>query len=243
MDPVTVSLATIPERQDALHDVLRSLLSQKVDTINVYLNNYPRDWVARVDDSRIRWLWSQDLAGDLADSGKFYCADEIHGYHLTCDDDLIYPTNYVARLIHAIEDYQRQAVISFHGCVVDAPISGYYRSRQRVYPCLGDVPDDRFVNVAGTGVMGYHTDTVRVHVEQFRKPFMADIWMGIICQQQQVPQVVRAHPKHWIIHYPIDERTTIYHRFRSNDDDMEHAINEHGKWSIHYALRCSAAPA
>jgi len=53
-----------------------------------------------------------------------------------CDDDLIYPKDYAKKMVEAIERYNRKAIVSFHGTVVNRlPIATYYQDRG-VYPCL-----------------------------------------------------------------------------------------------------------
>ena len=86
---VTVSIATIPSRKEALKATINSLINQ-VDKIHVYLNNYEKIPNCLTYNSyklktqglkKIEYFRSQDYE-DLGDVGKFYWGAIIKGYHL-----------------------------------------------------------------------------------------------------------------------------------------------------------------
>jgi len=108
---VTANIATYPPRFQTLQKVVDSLVDQ-VDNVRVYCNSvkdlkdvqkhFNRDYNGRV---RLIMGWDQDF--DLTDNGKFYSLDTIKEpeYYLTCDDDIIYPPNYVETIKKAIDYY------------------------------------------------------------------------------------------------------------------------------------------
>lgn len=192
---VEVSMASIPSREQLLRGAVQSLLHQ-VDRVNVYLNEYPHV-PAFLSHPKIRVARSQQ-SGNRGDAGKFFWSGSIQGYHLTADDDITYPPGYVHKLVSAIDHYGRRAVLTFHGTELRPDVKTYYRDRVATYRCLHAVAGNRPVHVGGTGVMGYHTSTVRVTPKDFKHPNMADVWMGLLCQEQGVPCVVLGHPAGWI---------------------------------------------
>src|SRR5690606_25815473 len=142
--------------------------------------------------------------GDLGDLDKFRWIDEVENcYHLISDDDLIFPPDYAERMIEAIEEHKRKAVVSFHGIDLwKFPIASYYNDRT-VYPCLERVSESKQVDLIGTGVMGYHTDLKEMkEFNQIEKllPNMADIHMGIFLKKHSIPAYVIKHDKGWIKH-------------------------------------------
>lgn len=233
-DTITASLASVTGREQALYETVSSVL-RHVDHLHVYLNNY-RQVPAFLSNPKIKVHTSQKH-GDLGDAGKFFPSAGIKGYHFTLDDDLIYPPDYFPRMINAIERYRRRCVISAHGRQLKStPLGSYYRGgASRLFRCLGMVTEDVPVHVAGTGVMAYHTDTIRVDISDFRAPNMADIWFALKAQEKKIPLIVIAHDKGWITHsdkVPAD--ITIAHTHRYNDGLQTDTVNSI-KWHLHEA--------
>src|ERR1700751_3970405 len=111
MDKITVTIATQKSRKSSLMETIISLEEQTIrpSEIRIYANDY--------DIGKIGGFYSgfDHPLGDIADNGKFYEADKVDGYHLTCDDDLIYPKDYIEKIINGIENNNRKAVVGFHG--------------------------------------------------------------------------------------------------------------------------------
>jgi len=227
--PTIASLASVPHRADMLEQVVNSLYGQ-VDRINVFLNGYssvptfllrPQIHVGRSQEH-----------GDRGDAGKFHWAGELGDcYHLTCDDDLVYPGDYAATMKRKIERYERNAVVGLHGVVLVArPRRSYYRER-RVYRCTRSVGRDTVVNILGTGVCAYHTSTLRVDRSMFRKANMADIWLGIAAMRQSVPMIVIRHGANWLKELP-DPRPerSVFARYRGRDSEQFQVVRSVAPW-------------
>ena len=113
---IRASLASIPARRDSLRRVVESLLPQ-VDRLGVYLNGYG-DVPEFLADDRIDVARSEDH-GDLGDAGKmFWAAEPGVDYHLACDDDILYPADYVARMVAEVDRYGRRALVGCHGALM-----------------------------------------------------------------------------------------------------------------------------
>lgn len=232
----TVSIATLPDRVDLLRQVLASIAPQ-VDRVNLYLDGHeeiprglpPAEYVYMFRKHDTRWR---------GDAGKFYWADSTRGYHFTCDDDLIYPHDYVARMIETIERYQRKAAVSVLGVRFNGPWEQYYRipvrSRQdgkhyKIGTAFG-LERDWWVHGLGTGTLAYHTDTISVKRESFRLPNMADVWFALAAKRQRVPCVLIARPVNWLnILHP---ETTIWSQWNATKDDrgQSELIRDAGPW-------------
>lgn len=219
---VTATLASIPEREANLHTVVECLLPQ-VDRLAVYLNGYgpvPR-WLRR--DRVLVHQSEHEEAGDLGDAGKFFAVPPP-GYHLVCDDDLVYPPDYAARMIGGVERYGRRAVVTLHGKRFDRmPAGSYYRGWSSNYRCLDEVREDVPVHVPGTGCMAYHTSAVRFAREDFPRPNMADIWVARKCQAEAVPVFCLAHGAGWLRQLPTT--STIFRSFQGRDAYQTEIVN------------------
>jgi hypothetical protein len=199
---IMASLASVGGRESSLRETVRSLLENPFDRVNVYLHGYDQVPDFLMGDSRI--FYETDEMGDRGDADKFFWADmELPGYHFTCDDDLVYPPNYLTRMVEKIEQYDRKVVVSAMGHILMRfPMQDYFGDDRRCWPCLGVVPRDSFSHMVGTGVTAYHTETIVPTMQAFPIPNMADIWFGILCRQLGIPVLCVEHDEHWIRHSP-----------------------------------------
>ncbi|MEM9756285.1 MAG: hypothetical protein AAF914_09835, partial [Pseudomonadota bacterium] len=235
---VTASLASIPARQSQLEQVITALLPQ-VDRLNVYLNGY----VSRpssLDHPKITVARSQD-AGDRGDAGKFYWSVDSEGYLFSCDDDLAYPPDYVRTMVAAVERHGRQALVCCHGDVVSPDFTrAYDKGARRCYPFAHRLDQDMAVHIGGTGVMAYHSDTLRVDGAAFQSLNLADIWVGVLAQRLRIPIVCIERPAGWVTQLPgITE--SIYSNSRQatgtvmdSSAAQTDAILAHMPWRLHY---------
>ena len=175
-----------------------------------------------LEEARIEVARSQEH-GDRSDAGKLFWAEHVEGLYLGCDDDILYPPDYVDQIVAGIERHGRHAVVGMHGAVLPRPIAGYFRSR-RVVSILGCVETDQTVDVIGTGAMGFHTGAIRIRPEHFEAPGMADIWFSVQARLQAVPLVVLAHKPIGVIR----TGATLHRRYRLDDDAHTEALRRVG---------------
>lgn len=95
-------------------------------------------------------------AFDRTDNAKFLMLDQIEEpcIMFLLDDDLIYPPDYVEKMVQAIEKYG--CIITHHGRRLRGEGLDYYRGHQ-AFRCLGRVTEDVLIDVAGTGVTAFDT--------------------------------------------------------------------------------------
>jgi hypothetical protein len=179
----TALIASIPEREQMLERTVRSLRNQ-VDEIRVSLNDYKH--VPRFLNKKECII----LDNSMGDAAKFYFADKFEGYIFTCDDDLIYPKNYVRYMIQGIKRYN--SVVTLHGRKYSRPVIGFQEAFTG-YPCLGDVIQDIEVDVGGDGVMAYHTDLINFFYDEFKSKNMSQLWVAKKCKEHGIKIMVLAH--------------------------------------------------
>lgn len=228
---VVASMASIPSRAALLPRVVGSLLPQ-VHELRVYLNGYDRV-PSCLQAPRVTVVRSQDQ-GDKGDAGKFHWIGQSSGYVLTCDDDILYPGDYVGRMIAAIERHGRRAVVSCHGASVPTGVrlSSYFGQRLGVVHYLRRQRHDARVHVPGTGVAAFHTDTISLSPRDFPTRFMADIHLAVAARRQRVPVYAIAHAEGWLSTLePDDGRApTLYARYVRDDGPQTAALNSVGPW-------------
>lgn len=195
---IIASLATIPCRQDMLHDCVESLLVQ-CDRVNVFLNGY--DGVPDfLRHPRISIKRSQDW-DDRGDAGKFAWigSPDEPGYRLIADDDLIYPVDFAEKMSAAAARHDDRAIIGAHGILLKQPVTAYYAPESRhVFHFESPLTQDRTVHVLGTNAVCYHSSALRMRESDFMFPNMADIFLARHAQENSIPLISVARPKGWI---------------------------------------------
>jgi hypothetical protein len=233
MDKIIYNMATIPEREIALADAVKSILPQ-CDELNIYLNNWKKI-PAFLNHIKINIFSSQKELGDLGDAGKFYCCENWNkAYVFTVDDKLIYPKDYTLKMIAKIEEYCRKTVISCHGRIIKKNCSSYYHDPLKQFNAVGKVPKDEFVHEIGTGVMALHTDTVKpgIKLDVFPYKNMSDILFGMEMQRRGVPMLIMAHAAYWIgINQKMDHEYSIHNIMNKKDGWITQYVNDFN-WKI-----------
>jgi len=209
MDKRIVGIASIRERVASLKLTINSLYHQ-VDVICVYLNDY--ESVPKFLKRKKIEVYQGD---DLTDLGKFYGLNFHSGYYFSCDDDLLYPSNYIEYMISKIDHHN--CIVSCHGRKFNYPIKSYYRSAKSFH-CLQHVKMDVRVNCGGTGVMGFRTD-IGFNLSKIPTlhECMADVHVGVWANGR-IPIVVAAHERGWIkLSKLVDLDKTIFNKHIDND--------------------------
>ncbi|MBN7762757.1 hypothetical protein JYP52_16575 [Nitratireductor aquibiodomus] len=196
---VAVSIATYPLRKEIIGQTLLSLKDQ-CDVVRIYFNNYDRI-PDEVGDalSGCHWEAVIDRTSKKRASAKFHWAYEP-GYHIICDDDIIYPTNYTEHMIGTIDRYQRSAIIGVHGVLYSETITDSKNSRRLIYDARTQLEEDEPVHLLGTGTVAFHSSTVSdaplKDVE--RIPYSIDEAFCVICKRHRIPLVAVTRPEAWL---------------------------------------------
>lgn len=188
--PVFICMAAIPRRIYALQKTIESLIDQ-ADYLKIYLNQF-RHIPDFLKNDKIELVF-----GDNSRKGstKFFWADKVQGYILTVDDDLIYPSDYVEVMCTAID--RHKCLVGAHGNILKpGRIENYYKNRI-VLDARKEVKEDTFVDILGTGTIGFHTDDVKLSMADMDMPDMEDIAIFKLSYNHSYTKVVVAHPEGW----------------------------------------------
>ena len=163
---------------------------------------------------------------NLTDNGKFYFLDEYKEpvYYFTCDDDLIYPPDYVHRTILAIEKYK--CIVTYHGRKLRGLNRSYYRGHTALR-CLDTQPQDMELDVCGTGVTAFRTDYFNPRTlwasEDKR---MSDLVFSLEAAKQGKKIMHIGHQAKWIRYVEQPKGTTIYELENKNEGRQIEIANE-----------------
>ncbi|KAA8498378.1 hypothetical protein FVE85_5963 [Porphyridium purpureum] len=250
---VAVSIASKWSRAIALHGVVDSLASQ-VDSLHVYLNDYEFVPSFLSGASWIHVLQSQSdsAGGDIGDIGKFWWAGGVHfsymeshfDYHLTCDDDLMYPSDYVERMVAAAQSYDGAVFVGLHGIQIDSGRlmgrgrnSGYYASRT-VFLWSDKLEHDTVVHALGTGTLCYDIHQVGpIPLGLFGAPNMADLWVARFAQGRQIPMVAVQRPQGWLKEVSGTFEDSLYVQLNKRENKKkERFVTQVAKDGVPWAL-------
>lgn len=221
---ITAKVASIPERISQLETTVKCFLKH-VDKLEVYLNNYPST-PSFLREPKIQVFTSQK-SGDKGDIGKFYQVDSAVGYVLTLDDDLIYPEDYVDKMVEKIDHYQKKAFICVHANLLPKhQLSSYYQDKVGVH-FERKLERDTQVHIPGTGTLGFHTDGIKLSQSIFLVPNMTDIWLAVYAQENKIPIISIERQDNWLLQARGKEfNRSIYQSSYKNDTYQTELLNK-----------------
>ena len=205
-------MATLYERRENAVRTIQSIALQ-VDEVRVILNIRGAEPVAEWIDLIQSAAPNVDI--DISDNrlgcGERFRGVKTKGYYFTCDDDLIYPDDYVGIMMYKVDLYK--CVVSMHGRrFTSKVIDRYYGCRDvEAYRCLyNDSIHDLTIHVPGAGVMAWHTNDVDLSYGMFNEKNMDDVEVARICHQQGVGIKFIAHAADYFEYMPPPAGTTIH---------------------------------
>ncbi len=238
---ITASLTTVAYRRPALEQMLPTILPQ-VDRLNVFLEGYDTipDFLR---DPRITVVAGRDHPQWLelrSNSKLFWIAQGLvdEGIHITVDDDILYPSDYVSQCASKIERYQRKAIVGFHGSVFKSDMGDIFRDRQ-LWHFDQACPTDVGVHMIGTGTTAWHTSTLRLMPDDVHDWDAVDFRVAIAAQRQRVPMVCLARDAGYLRALPLASDPRSCSELTSYKERMAGFYREHSPWTVHPAVSVS----
>ncbi len=202
---ITANLATIEARKDNLQEVVDSLRFQ-VDKVRVYGNDYTPE----LEGDNVEVY----TGPDYTDNAKFFWLPISKGIYLSCDDDIIYPINYVQTILNARKKYPN-AWLTFHGRELKGLNLTYY-TEHNVYSCLRQVQGDYEIHVPGTGVSAFDTNLIKFDPLTWGDYRMSDLMASLELAKKNIKIICLSHEESWIKSAKTHLRQSIHHSERSN---------------------------
>jgi hypothetical protein len=213
------ALASIPAREGYLARVLESLRPQ-VQRLCVYLNGYAAV-PACVHAMADRYVLDPKNAGA---ERKFWWADTHGGLYFSCDDDIVYPKDYVEVLSAAIAEHGPRVIVTAHG----RSYLGRPRSVHEVAPgSLGlfhkRVDCGRPINHGGTGVMAWDARAVRMPT-RWPMQNIADMQVAVWAQQNRMRMQLVPHQANWFKPLALIDPNGIFRSSQSEEHKTRAAL-------------------
>lgn len=165
---ITAAMATYPAREHIYLDAVNSIIDQ-VDILYIYFNGYdniPDEILHHAKKEKIEYIISP--RSTLRASGKFSWIGTIPGFHLTIDDDIIYPNDYVSGLVNearAIDD--ENIIVGVHGSIFKKHVKDASKCREKVFNFQDELSSTYPVHMIGSGTALFTPSTSRlINVEE-----------------------------------------------------------------------------
>ncbi len=230
---VIANLATFPERTKKLKIAIKSILNQ-VDEVNIYLNEY-KNIPNFLKHPRINCVLGRDVIGDLKDNGKFYFLDKVpeNSYYFTIDDDIIYPENYVAKMVGELKKYDNNVVVGVHGIIFSKKCRSFVNDRN-TYDYRNYLFYDRQVSVLGTGTIAFYKRSISdIDLKHFSDTGMTDLFFARYCQQKNIPLIAINRKKQWLKDVSKNNaKTTLWDGAVLDDKVQTNFILDYKLWDI-----------
>jgi len=191
---VSANLASQPSRVNQLIKTVDSLKGQ-VDVVRVFANEFdPFPSFANVEVTK--------LSADWADNAKFLGLGMDEEIYFSCDDDIIYPPDYIDHTLERMKSYPN-AIVTYHGRKLKGEGRHYYYGHES-YHFLRTVDEDTLIDVCGTGVTAFDTRFFNPDIERTPQK-MADLLFSLQAAEEGLEIVCLQHTMGWLRSQRVDD--------------------------------------
>ncbi len=215
---VTACMASIPSREDALQRTVASLINQ-VDALMIHLNGY-----AAVPQY-LNHPKIEVVAGDnsLGANSKFHYVDDLSGYVFICDDDLLYPADYVQKMQRGIDAYRCLIGASGNSIIDSYPVKSYLKGIE-IHPLQRELKEDTNADVVGTGTLGFHTEDLKLKSSEIIYRNRVDLSLMRVARRDKLQRKIIKHPHRWITRSTNDHG--LHEENLADDSESTGILNE-----------------
>ncbi len=202
-EKVYASACCIPERIASFERIVARLLPQ-VDGLFVFLDKFDTIPEFLENNPKITVTLSSDVEGDPRDNAKFFAFNKLKAagepfFYFTCDDDILYPYDYVRTLISRLQAYDNKAVVGVHGVMYEEAPRKYFRRRFIYHFRETPLSRPHLVNNLGTGTVAFHSDCFdTIDHGAWDLGGMVDIFFSKECRARNIPMLCIDRHAHWM---------------------------------------------
>ncbi len=225
---ILAALATIPGREATLAQCLASLRPQ-VDVLRVICHDVQAPPAAAALADEVVCI--PDTAGSAA---KLRWARAWKGTYLACDDDFLYPPDYVATMTDVLARYGGQALVTCHGRILTPHTKGFLDCTKKWPPQEETVA--AWINYPGACALAFDTK-LRVPSTVPGKN-LEEVHLAVWAQQNRVPIALVPHAKGWLKYLLAEkEGPTIWQAEKSVGFKNRNAVlrehSRHSRWRVY----------
>lgn len=225
-------MASLPDRAETLRKSLYSLLYQ-VDTIQIALTYEAPNWLQALCGKTNGAVYTVYHDNSLRDGSRFINADRKPGYCLVCDDDILYPPDFVQRMVKQYEALPEPGFLAPMGKVLKPrPLQSYYKGWAKNFKTFEEVKELERVDIPGCCGILWHTDLNEKTWEPLNHKSMvvpnSDVCVGVHARIGGLPCYVIPHAADWLkdLMPELPKGTLdIYNTYKKNDKVQTDHIN------------------
>jgi len=237
---IVATCASLATREHLLRQAFGSIVDQ-VDAFCVYLNGYQRipDFLRH---PKVLHAVLSIEAGYRAGEAKFWFWDsdqfkavpapwDPDTVGITIDDDIIYPRDYVARMVEAL-DRRPGSIACVHGSVLTEPFVGWRESRRNVHFAEGLEADAR-IHVPGTGTMAFRARDWTFKLREYEWSHCCDVAAAVYGLRRGIEVWCLSRRPGWLkpLAPPSTGSAVSRQRIMADVDQVEtRLIREAGSW-------------
>lgn len=230
---VDVYMASLWRQGHMVISIKTLMIQPEFGTATICCNNYTDEQFEFVNkelnDSRIKLHRTNNEKGSN-EKLRFIHVGE-NPYIMLADDDLIYPPDYINKLIGGCEKYN--AHVSLHGVVLKKGIIDSYYHDRMVLRALGTVDNDYNVDlVSNCGSLFKRSfyDDLDTWYDFCSTTSMDDIYVNYFAKKRGIRRVVLAHNEGYLKHkeqLPEDDYVFNKYALTGNDKMQTDFINKY----------------
>jgi len=233
-DGVVACMATYPARRHIFLDSINTIIKQ-VDRLYVYLNNYdevPEEILEHDYSDKIEYIL--DPSSRLRASAKFSWLSSVNCNVITIDDDILYPSDYVEKLLACSKRYGGNAVIGVHGSIFKKYVKDASKCRESVFNFQNELSKDTEVHMLGSGTTLFPASVLRyIDAELLLKhPLANDELLAINMRNESISMIALRRDNDWMIGHPdmdygIFEEKQLNGKIKS---EVSKIVSKHNPW-------------
>jgi hypothetical protein len=217
------SIATMPNRAESFAEVVPRLLPQ-VDRLFVYLDGF--DTQPSVVEGQCKIVvFRAEECGNLHASSRLLPLTFLDRPSILVpfDDDILYPADYVARLVEGLAARGGRAIVGFHANCFRPPYQSYIRDRV-CFNFKESLEIDTEVDELGIGTCAFLSELFSVDPRTFPHVNKDDIILAIEAKRRGLPRIALHRSSGWLPKYPKPQGESLWARTRKNESVETHLL-------------------
>lgn len=197
-DHIIAGMATIRGRERTLAMAVRSLTSQ-VHRLYVYLNDHPSPPAFLLRDPKVVTVVGRESGGDLGANGKFaFTRSSDHGIYLSVDDDIVYPSDYAARMSARVRRAPGPLVVCVHGMRYPTSTPAHYHIGSIIHGFDHALSSETPIHMPGTGTCAFDLAFFQPTPSDMPSKPSGELEFAILLQRRRIPCVAIPRRHNWL---------------------------------------------
>ena len=217
---IVFTMVTQPNRYTNLKLIIPNILEQ-CDEFNIILNGY--DFTPEFDDEKIQYYHVDAGTGAEAKLDYYFLYGK-NDYYFTIDDDILYPKNYVEKMI------EKDKISCVHGGFWNLHRVTKHRDFRKTYTFTRKLQTDRQVQFPGTGTMCIPGGLIDFNPADFQFKNMVDPYISVWAAQQKIPIICKKRPNQWLKALPEYGSSIVGNNPNNQIDELITKNINHFKW-------------